>query len=423
MKNTWFDRAKKVIPGGVNSPVRAFGSVGGNPILVTSGKGSRVKTTTGRSLIDFCGSWGPLILGHAHPAVVSAIERAARQGTSFGISTPAEVEFAELLCVCIPSMEKVRLVSSGTEAVMTALRLARGYTGRDLIVKFDGGYHGHSDSLLVSAGSGLLTAGQASSAGVPAALAKHTRVAPYNDVEAITTLMKARGREIAAIVVEPVAGNMGLVPGSMAFLKALRKLTKASGTVLIFDEVISGFRLGPTSYGEMVAIRPDITCLGKIIGGGMPMGALGGRRAIMDCLAPLGKIYQAGTLSGNPVAVAAGMAMIKTLKSLKPYPALERKGTWVATALRIMAEKAGVELTCAQMGSMVTPFFCAGPVRNMAEAKACNTKRYAAFFQSLLADGIYMPPSQFEVFFISTAHTDADLDRLLKACSRAFAAM
>jgi glutamate-1-semialdehyde 2,1-aminomutase len=423
MTTQWFDRAKKVIPGGVNSPVRAFGSVGGNPIFVVSGSGSTIKTSEGRKLIDFCGSWGPLILGHAHPRVVNAICKAAGKGTSFGISTPVEVEFAELLCELIPSMEKVRLVSSGTEAVMTALRLARGYTGRDKIIKFNGGYHGHSDSLLVSAGSGLLTAGQASSAGVPQALAKNTIVAPYNDVAAFEKIMNAIGDEIAAVVVEPVAGNMGLVPGSLPFLKALRKHTKAKGALLIFDEVISGFRLGPTTYGEQVGIKPDLTCLGKIIGGGLPIGALGGRRAVMDCLAPLGKVYQAGTLSGNPVAVAAGMETVRILKQTKPYKALAAKGAYVAAELTAQAEKAGVDFTCAQMGSMLTPFFCKGHINNMADAKKCDTKRYADFFQSLLASGIYFPPSQFEVFFISTAHSDADLDRLLSSSARAFAAI
>jgi glutamate-1-semialdehyde 2,1-aminomutase len=406
----WFDRAVAVIPGGVNSPVRAFNAVGGNPVYVTKGKGARITTVEGRELIDFCGSWGPLILGHARAEVVEAATAAARDGMTFGINTPGEVEFAELLCARVPSMDQVRLVNSGTEAVMTALRLARGFTGRRRIIKFAGGYHGHSDGLLVGAGSGLLTGGISSSAGVY--INEGDVFLPaYNDKEAVSQIVKNYGNELAAIIVEPVAGNMGLVLPQDGFLEHLRAEVDRCGALLIFDEVITGFRFGPTSYGTLAGVTPDLTCLGKIIGGGMPLAAFGGRREIMQCLAPCGKVYQAGTLSGNPVAVAAGMKTVELLIKENPYPRLTAAGTKLSAALN---ELAGA-LHVAQLGGVFTPFFRREPVRNLDDAKACDTKAYARFFNEMLKRGFYLPPAQFEAAFISSAHTDADIDTFISA--------
>jgi glutamate-1-semialdehyde 2,1-aminomutase len=406
----WFDRAVAVIPGGVNSPVRAFNAVGGNPVYVTKGKGARITTVEGRELIDFCGSWGPLILGHARAEVVEAATAAARDGMTFGINTPGEVEFAELLCARVPSMDQVRLVNSGTEAVMTALRLARGFTGRRRIIKFAGGYHGHSDGLLVGAGSGLLTGGISSSAGVY--INEGDVFLPaYNDKEAVSQIVKNYGNELAAIIVEPVAGNMGLVLPQDGFLEHLRAEADRGGALLIFDEVITGFRFGPTSYGTLAGVTPDLTCLGKIIGGGMPLAAFGGRREIMQCLAPCGKVYQAGTLSGNPVAVAAGMKTVELLIKENPYPRLTAAGTKLSAALN---ELAGA-LHVAQLGGVFTPFFRREPVRNLDDAKACDTKAYARFFNEMLKRGFYLPPAQFEAAFISSAHTDADIDTFISA--------
>jgi glutamate-1-semialdehyde 2,1-aminomutase len=408
-----FDRAKAVIPGGVNSPVRAFKAVGNTPVFIDHGKGSRMFSADGQELVDLCGSWGPLALGHAHPAVVEAIRRAASAGTSFGACTEREVELAELLCARIPYMERVRLVNSGTEACMTAIRLARGHTGRNKIMKFDGCYHGHSDALLVSAGSGMLTGGIASSAGVPECVATDTMVCPYNDLPAVESLLRQHGHDMAAVIVEPVAGNMGLVPPESGFLEGLRRLTEESGALLILDEVITGFRLGPTTYGALRGITPDLTCLGKIIGGGMPIGAIGGRAGIMDRLAPLGPVYQAGTLSGNPVAVAAGLSTLRTLIAENPYPAIERLGKRVADEIGKRTTPSGLKAHVAQLGGMFTLFFCDGPVRNMAEAKRCDTAAYARFFQEMLKRGFYLPPSQFEVCFISAAHTREDITDFL----------
>lgn len=410
-----FKRACRVIPGGVNSPVRAFRSVGGTPVYIERGRGSRIYSADGRELIDFCGSWGPLILGHAHNKVVEAVCRAAAKGMSFGACTRAEVELAELLHARVPYLEMVRLVNSGTEATMTAVRLARGFTGRKKILKFDGCYHGHVDCLLVSAGSGLLTSGIASSAGVSKSVAADVLVAPYNDLDAVTRQMKKYGHDVAAVIVEPVAGNMGLVPPAPGFLKGLRKLTAAKGALLIFDEVISGFRLGPTTYGVLCGIKPDLTCLGKIIGGGMPIGAVGGRAAIMKRLAPLGAVYQAGTLSGNPVAVAAGLSTLKTLIAENPYPAIARRAKKVGDWFENRMFSKGLKAHCANIGGMFTVFFCAPKVRNLADAKHCDTRRYARYFHGMLERGIYLPPSQFEVCFVSAAHTDEDIARFLEA--------
>ena len=354
-----FSRATRVIPGGVNSPVRAFNAVGGAPLYVVSGHGSRIRTVEGVELIDFCGSWGPLLFGHARQEIVTAIQQAAAEGTSFGINTPREVEFAERLCEQIPALEMVRLVSSGTEAVMTALRLARGFTGRPKILKFDGCYHGHTDAMLVAAGSGLLTGGISSSAGVLPTTAAEVFVAPYNDSDAVNRIVREQGRDLAAIIVEPIAGNMGLVPPAPGFLAGLREATNRCGALLIFDEVISGFRLGPTTYGTLCGITPDLTTLGKIIGAGMPLGAVGGRADIMRTLAPLGPVYQAGTLSGNPVAVAAGLAMLDLIRLETPYARLAAQGSRLTTGLTAAAREAGVTLHCAGLGGMFTPFFMA----------------------------------------------------------------
>ena len=416
-----FQRAKRVIPGGVNSPVRAFNAVGGDPVYVEKGRGCRMTTPEGRELIDFCGSWGPLILGHARPEVVEAICRAAEGGTSFGINTEREVQFAELLCELVPYMDMVRLVSSGTEAAMTALRVARGFTGRQKIVKFDGCYHGHADYLLVSAGSGLLTGGITSSAGVSPSAVAEILVPPYNDTDAVAQIVSEQGDDIAAIIVEPVAGNMGLVPPDEGFLAGLREAADSCGALLIFDEVISGFRLGPTTYGALCDVKPDLTTLGKIIGGGMPIGAFGGREDVMRSLAPLGPVYQAGTLSGNPVAVAAGLATLHLLKQEDPYGRLEALGRRLAAGLDSSAAAHGLPMHCAQLGGMFTPFFTPDPVTDLAAAKRSDTKAHAAFFHGMLSRGIYLPPSQFEVGFVSAAHREAEIDAFVDAAASALA--
>jgi glutamate-1-semialdehyde 2,1-aminomutase len=408
-----FERACAVIPGGVNSPVRAFNAVGGDPVYVVKGQGSRITTADGRELVDFCGSWGPLILGHARGEVVEAAAKAARDGMTFGINTPREVEFAELLCSLVASIDQVRLVNSGTEAVMTALRLARGFTGRRRIIKFDGGYHGHSDGLLVGAGSGLLTGGISSSAGV--FIPEGDVLLPaYNDKEAVSELVSSYGDEIAAIIVEPVAGNMGLVQPRDGFLEHLRAEADRCGALLIFDEVITGFRFGPTSYGELVGVTPDLTTLGKIIGGGMPLAALGGRKEVMQHLAPVGDVYQAGTLSGNPVAVAAGMKTVELLIAENPYEKLPILGKKVEEGFQALEA-----ITLSQLGGVFTPFFGPGPVKNLADAKQCDTQAHAAFFHGMLDRGFYLPPSQFECAFVSAAHTEADMEAFIAAAQDA----
>jgi glutamate-1-semialdehyde 2,1-aminomutase len=404
-----FRRAEQVIPGGVNSPVRSFRSVGGTPVFIERGAGSKLYTSDGRELIDFCMSWGALLFGHADPEITAAVQKAAEDGTGFGAATRREVLFAEKLCSMIPYFEQVRCVSSGTEAVMTAVRLARGATGRDKILKFDGCYHGHSDSMLVSAGSGLLSGGSSSSAGVPAAVANDTLVAPYNDIGAVEKIMSAQGDRIAAIIVEPVAANMGLVIPRPGFLEALKNLTQKYGALLIFDEVITGFRFGPTTYGALCGIEPDLTCLGKIIGGGLPLAAVGGRRKLMEQLAPLGPVYQAGTLSGNPLAVAAGLAVLE--KQLRCGTALRD-----ASALSFPVFRN----SCVQAkGSAFTFFFRNGVPENLAEAKECDTAAYARFFHAMLDRGIYLPPAQFETAFISTAHTAEEIGLLIRGASEA----
>ena len=405
------------MPGGVNSPVRAWNSVGGTPLHISKGRGSRLVTAEARELVDFCGSWGPLILGHAQPAVVEAVTRAAKDGLTFGATTKREIEMAELICELIPYLEMVRLVNSGTEATMTALRLARGYTKRRKILKFDGCYHGHSDYLLVSAGSGLLTGGISSSAGVSDHIAREVLVAPYNNLEAVRSIVDAQGDEIAAIIVEPVAGNMGLIKPETGFLEGLREATHSCGALLIFDEVISGFRLGPTSYGKLCGVYPDLTCLGKIVGGGMPIGALAGPKRIMECLAPTGNVYQAGTLSGNPISVVAGLTTLVLLKETNPYPEIERKCDDLVNGIEKSIRPHGGTCHCSHLGGMFTVFFTSPPVDNLADARHCRTEKYAEFFHYMLTREFYLPPSQFEVCFISAAHSDGDISSFIEAIS------
>ncbi|HET8576192.1 MAG TPA: glutamate-1-semialdehyde 2,1-aminomutase [Methylomirabilota bacterium] len=416
-----FDSAQRVIPGGVNSPVRAFRAVGGTPFFVARAEGARIVDVDGRTYLDFLGSWGPLVLGHAAPVVVEAVSEALRRGTSYGAPTPGEVEMAEAIAGAYPSMEMVRLVSSGTEAAMSAIRLARGATGRDVIIKFDGCYHGHADSLLVKAGSGGATFGVPDSLGVPAALAALTLTAPFNDLEAVRRLFRDRGAEIAAVIVEPVAGNMGVVPPAPGFLAGLRELCTTHGALLIFDEVITGFRVARGGAQALYGVRPDLTCLGKIIGGGLPVGAYGGPRAIMGKIAPLGGVYQAGTLSGNPLAVAAGLATIRALAEPGVYERLERLGSQLERGITEAAGSAGIAVTVNRVGSMLTAFFTDGPVTDYASAKRADTKRYAAFFHAMLEHGVFLAASQFEAAFVSLAHTERDLEEATLACRRALA--
>lgn len=414
-----YARACALIPGGVNSPVRAFNAVGGTPIFVQSGKGAHITLADGRELIDCCCSWGAMILGHAAPIVTEAVAKAAANGTTFGIGTPGEVALAERLVAASPLLEKVRLVNSGTEAVMTAVRLARGFTGRDLIVKCEGCYHGHSDGLLVSAGSGVLTAGDGAtvaSAGIPEIIAKDTLVIPYNDVEAATRAFKVYGSRIAAIIVEPVAGNMGCVPPLPGYLKHLETLAHAAGALLICDEVINAFRFHYGLYSDMAGITPDIITMGKVIGGGFPLAALGARAEIMDTLAPTGRVYQAGTLSGNPVAVAAAIAVLDELRARPPYAEMATKVTRIATAIDAAAERHGVPIRVQRYETVFTPFATANlPVTNLAEAQRADAALYARFFHGMLARGVYFEPSAFEVNFISAAHTDADVQTIITA--------
>jgi glutamate-1-semialdehyde 2,1-aminomutase len=411
--------AERVMPGGVNSPVRAFRGVGGQPPFIARGEGSRIVDVDGTSYVDFVGSWGPLILGHAPAAVVEAIAETARRGTSYGAPTELEVRMAEALTSAYPSMEVVRLVSSGTEAAMSAIRLARGATGRDVLVKFDGGYHGHADSLLVKTGSGGATFSVPDSKGVPAALAALTITLDFNDHVGVRELFRRRGGEIAAVIVEPVAGNMGVVPPAPGFLEALRELTSEHGALLVFDEVITGFRIAYGGAQERYGVRPDITCLGKIIGGGLPVGAYGASRAIMENVSPLGGVYQAGTLSGNPLAVSAGLATLASLRTAGVYERLERLGAIAEAGLTDAARKAGVPLTINRVGSMMTAFFCEGAVTDYASARRADTKRYAAFFHRMLERGVYLAPSQFEAAFVSLAHSEADLDFAAHAAAEA----
>ncbi|PYN04484.1 MAG: glutamate-1-semialdehyde-2,1-aminomutase [Candidatus Rokuibacteriota bacterium] len=417
-----FEAACRRIPGGVNSPVRAFRGVGGEPFFVARGEGARIWDVEGRSYLDFLGSWGPLILGHAAPTVVAAVTEAAARGTSYGAPTALEVEMAEAITAAYPSIELVRLVSSGTEAALSAIRVARGATGRELLLKFDGCYHGHSDSLLVKAGSGGATFSIPDSAGVPARLAQLTLTAAFNDLDGVRAIFRERGRKIAAVIVEPVAGNMGVVPPRPGFLEGLRELTKAHDAVLIFDEVITGFRVAYGGAQELYGVQPDLTCLGKIIGGGLPVGAYGGSRSLMNHVAPLGAVYQAGTLSGNPLAVAAGLATLARLRDREVYRRLEALGSELERGLRDAAAKANVPLTVNRVGSMLTAFFCDGAVTDYASAKRADTKRYARYFHAMLERGVFLAPSQFEAAFVSLAHTDADIALAGRAAAEALAA-
>lgn len=410
-----FERARKVIPGGVNSPVRAFRSVGGTPPFIVRGEGASLFDADGNSYLDYVGSWGPLLLGHRHPAILAALEDALRCGTSFGAPTERELELAEAICEAIPSVEMVRLVNSGTEATMSAIRLARGYTGRQMILKFEGCYHGHVDSLLVKAGSGVATLGIPDTAGVPSSFADTTIAAPYNSLEAVEHAFRKHGDRIAAVIVEPVAGNMGCVPPARGFLQGLRALTAQHGTLLIFDEVMTGFRLSYGGAQQLYGVQPDLTTLGKVIGGGLPVGAYGGRADIMAHVAPSGPVYQAGTLSGNPLAVAAGLATLRYLRNHPEiYGDLERR-----TAELAAAAPAGV--TVNRVGSMFTFFFTDQPVTDYASARRSDTGRFARFFHFLLERGIYFPPSQFESAFLSAAHTDEDIRRTAEAIRDFFA--
>jgi len=416
-----FERAQRVIPGGVNSPVRAFKAVGGTPPFIVWAEGSRVRDADGHTYIDYLASWGPLILGHTHPDVVESVRAAALLGTSYGAPCPAEVELAERVSRLVPSMEKVRFVSSGTEAAMSALRLARGFTGRNKILKFEGCYHGHADSLLVAAGSGVATLGIPGSPGVPAGTVADTLTAPYNDVRAVEEVVSVHARDLAAVIVEPVAGNMGCVLPAAGYLEGLREITRRAGALLVFDEVITGFRLGLGGAQGHYAVTPDLTCLGKIIGGGLPVGAYGGRADIMARVAPEGPVYQAGTLSGNPLAMAAGCAALDALRAPGVYERLAALTTKLTDGLAAAAKAASVEVTINRIASMFTVFFCRGPVTDYASAKASDTAAYARFFHGMLRRGVYLPPAQFEAAFVSLAHADLDLDATLRAAGEAFA--
>lgn len=417
-----FRAAMKIIPGGVNSPVRAFRSVGGTPLFIARAKGATVTDVDGNTFIDYVSSWGPMILGHADSKVVAAIRSALGKGTSYGAPTEGEVTLANLIRNAFPSMEKVRLVSSGTEAAMSAVRLARGFTGRDKIVKFEGCYHGHADSMLVKAGSGALTFGQPDSPGVPKDLARHTLTATFNDAASVRRLFEMNKGEIAAVIVEPVPGNMGVIPPAPGFLDSLRKLTRQDRALLIFDEVISGFRVAFGGAQELLGIDPDLTVLGKIIGGGLPVGAFGGRGDVMDALSPVGPVYQAGTLSGNPLAVAAGIACLTELAKKETYRRLGEKADYLAEGLYGVFEKSGVPTWTNRVGSMWTTFFQQGPVVDYATAKRSDTAAYAKYFHRMLARGIYIAPSQFEAGFVSLAHSRKDLDRTIAAAKYALGA-
>lgn len=415
------DSATRLIPGGVHSPVRAFRGVGGNPFFVQRAQGSHLWDVDGNEYIDYVGSWGPMILGHAHSKVVRAVQEAAKDGTSFGIPNPHEVRLAQLVCESFPSIQKVRFVSSGTEATMSAIRLARGFTKRDKIIKFDGCYHGHVDSLLVKAGSGATTFGRPDSAGVPADLAKHTLSVPFNSEEAVRAVVDANKHQVAAIIVEPIPANAGLFLPQPGFLEFLRKITTDNGIVLIFDEVISGFRVARGGAQELYGVKADLTCLGKIIGGGLPVGAFGGRADIMDQLAPLGPVYQAGTLSGNPLAMAAGIATLSELFARNPYQQFDATTKELVQGIAEAARAASVAIYQTRIGSIFCSFFTSTPVADYASAKTSDTKKFAAFFHGMLKRGVYLAPSQFEVGFVSTAHSSADIEETIRVAREAFA--
>jgi glutamate-1-semialdehyde 2,1-aminomutase len=418
-----FAEALKYIPGGVNSPVRAFRAVGGQPFFVNKAKGARVWDVDGNKYIDYVGTWGPAILGHAHPKIIKAVRAAAQNGTSFGIPNPFEVTLAKMICAWVPSVQKVRMCNSGTEACMSAIRLVRGFTKRDKIIKFDGCYHGHADSLLVKAGSGALTFGNPDSAGVPAAFTQHTIVLPYNDCEAVKAAFAANPNQIAGIIVEPVPGNAGLYLPKPGYLEFLREITKTNGALLLFDEVMTGFRLAKGGAQERFGISPDLSCFGKVIGAGLPVGAFGGRAEIMDCLAPLGPVYQAGTLSGNPLAMAAGIAALEELAASDAYAKLEQLGAALEAGMKDAAKSACVPVQFNRCGSMFCGYFTSEPVHNVADAMKSDRERFKKYFHGLLAGGVYIAPSQFEAGFMSTAHSAEDIAKTVKAASKVMKSM
>ncbi len=410
-----FKKALQYLPGGVNSPVRAFRAVGGNPFFVNKAKGCRIWDVDGNEYVDYVGTWGPAIHGHAHPRIVRAVQETAVYGTSFGIPNPLEVKMAEMIRSLVPSVEKVRMCNSGTEATMSAIRLARGFTGREKIIKFEGCYHGHADSLLVKAGSGALTFGYPDSAGVPAAFTQHTLLAPYNDLDAVKALFAANPGAIAGIIVEPVPGNSGVFAPLPGFLEGLREVTEANGALLIFDEVMTGFRVAKGGAQERFGIKPDLSCFGKIIGGGLPVGAFGGRAEIMDYLAPLGPVYQAGTLSGNPLAMAAGIASLELLLENDCYTRLEQLGQQLESGMQDAAKSAGIPVRFNRVGAMFCAYFTDQPVHNLADAMKSDRERFARYFRGMLEQGIFLAPSQFEAGFLSTAHTEADIETTIRA--------
>ncbi len=414
-----YRRACRVLPGGVNSPVRAFGSVGGTPFFVERGEGCRIYDVDGNSYIDYVCSWGPLILGHAHPEVISFVNEVAKKGTSFGIPCELEVLLAEAVVEAVPSVEMVRFVNSGTEATMSAIRLARGYTGRDKVVKFEGCYHGHVDYLLVKAGSGVLTFGIPGTPGVPEEFAQHTLLAKFNDIASVEALFEKYGDQIACVIVEPVMGNAGVIPPEKGFLEGLREITSSYGALLIFDEVITGFRVSYGGAQERFCVMPDITCLGKILGGGFPVGAYGGRKEVMEKVAPTGPVYQAGTLSGNPVAMAAGLKTLEILKRDNPYGELEEKASYLAREAEKLFASKGIPVTINSVASMSCIFFTEGPVRTYDDALKSDTGLYAKFFWAMLKNGVYFAPSQFEAAFVSVAHSTSDIDFTLEAMEKA----
>jgi glutamate-1-semialdehyde 2,1-aminomutase len=415
-----FARAQRLIPGGVNSPVRAFKAVGGTPLFIRKAEGARMWDADGKGYIDYMGSWGPLILGHAHPSVIEAITSAAARGTSYGAPCAAEVELADRVVRLVPSIQKVRFVSSGTEATMSALRLARGFTGRNKILKFEGCYHGHADALLVAAGSGVATLGIPGSPGVPEGTVADTLTAPFNDLGAVEKVVEVHGKDLAAIIVEPVAGNMGCVAPREGYLQGLRDLATRAGAILIFDEVMTGFRLSTGGAQVLYGVKPDLTCLGKIIGGGLPVGAYGGRADIMEHIAPSGPVYQAGTLSGNPLAMAAGCVTLDLLQRAGTYMRLEMLSARLHAGLLGARDEADVKVTINRVGSMMTLFFTPGPVHDYASAKTSDTALFARFFHELLERGIYFPPAQYEAAFVSLAHTESDIDTTVRAAGEIF---
>ncbi|HMV84238.1 MAG TPA: glutamate-1-semialdehyde 2,1-aminomutase [Blastocatellia bacterium] len=417
-----FERAKEVIPGGVNSPVRAFRGVGGTPLFITSAKGAMLTDADGNTYIDYVGSWGPMILGHAREEVIAAIQQAAARGTSYGAPTELEIQLAEEVMQAVPSIEKLRLTSSGTEATMSALRVARGFTGRPKIVKFEGCYHGHGDSLLVRAGSGVATLGLPDSPGVLAEVAANTITVPFNDAAALEQVFNEVGEQIAAVIIEPVVGNMGCVPPGEGYLQAVRTVTEKHGAVLIFDEVMTGFRVAFGGAQQLYGIKPDMTCLGKIIGGGLPVGAFGGRREIMDVVAPVGPVYQAGTLSGNPLAVTAGLTTLRLLKSLNPYPQLDAATARLVEGLSAAAAEAGIQTVSNRVGSMFTGFFTAEAVTDWTSAGRSDRAAFGRFFHAMLDEGVYLAPSQFEAGFVSIEHTGEIIERTIEAARQAFKA-